>query len=255
MLPMLALAIGPTLARLVEERWFHRVALGCAVIVGIACVLGGTVIDSGRWQRIADTLANHGLDDDASALSTFFLVVGGVVLAMAAVLRARNGVPALLGGRRSMLGGLASIWLLWGLWAAPLINDDASSAAVMRRADEASGPAGEMALVGWKEQNLLMAPRRPVDFGFNVPVPVQLAQAVRWQAQAPDRRWIFAPRSAVESCVDESLATNLGKSNRRQWWLFPAAALRRTCPFLQDSEAAASADRSAPYYRSRQTLR
>jgi hypothetical protein len=67
------------------------------------------------------------------------------------------------------------------------------------------------------------------DFGFNKPWPLQFGEAVRWQAAAPDQRWIFALREAVRPCVLESRATVVGTSNRRQWWMFRADAVLPGC--------------------------
>ena len=225
MLPMLALALGPTLSRLIDAAWFHRVGLYSAASAAAAFAAVGFVIAVGDWPSVANRLVDHGLDVHARALAMFAMIVGAVFLAWAAVLGVRHGVAALL-------AGLGSMWLLWGLWGAPLLNDDVSSARIMHRADDVAGPNGELALVAWKEQNMLMSPRRPVDFGFKEPVPVQLAQAVLWQAEAPGRRWIFAPLGAVESCIDPSRATDLGYANRRHWILFSATAVRGNCASL-----------------------
>ena len=67
------------------------------------------------------------------------------------------------------------------------------------------------------------------DFGFTQPTRQQFAQAVLWQAEAPNQRWIFALREAVVPCVDKSKATMAGYSNRRLWWMFRADAVVPGC--------------------------
>jgi hypothetical protein len=52
---------------------------------------------------------------------------------------------------------------------------------------------------------------------------------VRWPAEAPGERWIFALRDAVESCVDADKAQVAGYANRRLWWIFRADAVRPGC--------------------------
>ena len=99
----------------------------------------------------------------------------------------------------------------------------------MRRADALAGADGEIALVAWKEQNLLMAPRPVQDFGFKVPPAQQFERAVSWLQAAPQRRWVFALAPAVAPCVDESRVTTVGSSNRRAWWMFQADAVRPGC--------------------------
>ena len=78
-------------------------------------------------------------------------------------------------------------------------------------------------------KNLLMADRPARDFGFNRPVPEQFADAVRWQAQVPQRRWIFILDTAMGVCVDRSRAVSVGHANRRDWWLFRADAVLPGC--------------------------
>jgi len=140
----------------------------------------------------------------------------------AAVGRVRHGAVALL-------GGLAGFWILWGVGVAPVANDAVSAADVMRRADAIAGPQGEIVLVAWKEQNLLMSPRPLHDFGFRNPPAEQFERAVAWLAEAPDRRWLFARHVAVQACVDAGRVTLAGRSNRLQWWMFQADAIKPGC--------------------------
>jgi len=91
------------------------------------------------------------------------------------------------------------------------------------------GPDAELGLVAWKEQNLLMADRPAQTFGFLRPPAQQLRSARDWQAQAPATRWLQLERAALDECIDRSRAENLGVSNRREWWLVPAAAMVPGC--------------------------
>jgi hypothetical protein len=99
----------------------------------------------------------------------------------------------------------------------------------MRRADRIAGPAGEIGLVGWREQNLLRSPRWPVDFGFGAPPGVQFERAVAGLAEAPDRRWIFAHQVFVAPCLDAAKVTVVGRANRLQWSMFQAGAVKPGC--------------------------
>ena len=83
-------------------------------------------------------------------------------------------------------------------------------------------------MVAWKEQNLLMADRPAHDFGFNQPTPQQFTEAIRWQAQSP-QRWIFILDTAMGACVDRSRAISVGHANRRDWWLFRSDAVVPGC--------------------------
>ena len=57
----------------------------------------------------------------------------------------------------------------------------------------------------------------------------QLAEAQRWQAQAPQQRWLFVLRAAFGPCVDADKAQYVGHANRREWYLLRADAFRAGC--------------------------
>ena len=99
----------------------------------------------------------------------------------------------------------------------------------MRRAGQIAGAESQLGLVAWKEQNLLMADRTAIDFGFAKPWNIQLAAAIRWQEQAPEKRWIFILADTMAPCIDPAKATYVGHANRREWWLFLADAVAPAC--------------------------
>lgn len=235
MLPMLALALGPTLERIAEARWFNRVALGAAVLLGLAIGAYGAALASGRLAGAVRTLAERGLAEEATALGRLALLAGVLFLVSAAVFRARRGTWALL-------GGLAGLWLVWGLGITPVANGEASAASPMRKADQLAGPQGEIGLVGWREQHLLMSVRPAKDFGFSRPFAQQFNSGAAWLAEAPDRRWLFARKAAVEACVDPAKVLPMGATNRLQWWMFRADALKPGCRIPDPATGAAGAD-------------
>jgi hypothetical protein len=94
----------------------------------------------------------------------------------------------------------------------------------MRRVASHLAPHDELALVAWKEQVLLMADRRAETFGFRRDSNAQWADALAWQGAAPAGRWILVDAAALAPCVDRARAIDVGRSNRRGWWLVPAAA-------------------------------
>ena len=222
MLPMLALALGPTLERIAHARWLHRTALAAAAVLALGLLAAGLWAASGRWARMGDVMAERGMGEAWPLMAQWMVAAGAACLALVLILRARRGVQALL-------ASLGVVWIVWGVGLAPLGNGAASAADVMRRADEVAGPDGEIALVAWKEQNRLMAPRPVHDFGFKVAPAQQFERAVQWLHEAPQRRWVFALAPVVAPCVDESRATPVGASNRRAWWMFQADAVRPGC--------------------------
>ena len=52
---------------------------------------------------------------------------------------------------------------------------------------------------------------------------LNLADALAWQRQVPSR-WLLVEGSGLPECVDTARARDMGNTNRRRWWLLPAAA-------------------------------
>ena len=236
LMPMLALALGPTLERIAGARWLRRTAFGFTVVFGVALVAVGVRALQGDWASMNVLAAEHELAAGGRWLWIMAIAMGALFVVWAGLFRPQRGVHALL-------GGIAGFWIVWGLWASPLLNDSNSAAGVMRRAGQIAGPGAQIGMVAWKEQNLLMADRPMQDFGFTQPTRQQFAQAVVWQSAAPDMRWIFALREAVAPCVDKGRATIAGFANGRQWWMFRADAVVPGC--VPDDAAAAAPSDSA----------
>jgi len=221
-LPMLALALAPHLEAIVAARWLRLTAFALALLGGIAVMAAGAWALLGHSPQADAFVQRRDLGDLGRSVWIMVVVIGGGFVASAVALRPRRGVEALL-------GGLALMWLVWGLWSYPLLNDSSSARGVMRHARELAGPEADIGLVGWKEQNLLMAVGPTREFGFLAPVGRQYDAALQWQAQAPARRWIFSIASAMGDCVDRAKAMRVGEANRREWWLFRADAVRPGC--------------------------
>ena len=95
---------------------------------------------------------------------------------------------------------------------------------LMRVVGVAIGPDAQLGLVGWREQQLLMADRPAQDFGFKRDTKLQFTDALAWQRQMPASRWLLVEGSVLPACVDKAKARDMGNANRRQWWLLEAPA-------------------------------
>lgn len=219
-LPMIALVSAPYLEELVRTRWLRITALVFALVIGALITIGAVLALTG--SPAAERLLHRDLPDMGHALWYVVLAMGVAMLASCALFRVRRGVHAIV-------AGFVAIWMIWGFFGYPILNDASSAAGVMRRVNETIGADAELGMVAWKEQNLLMVDRPVTDFGFTVPWPEQFSAAVRWQAEAPARRWIFALDKAMGHCVDRSKAISVGHANRRDWWLFRADAVIPGC--------------------------
>lgn len=223
MLPPLCIAAAPLLPGLLRRRgvrlllaaWLALLAL-LALAIGLQAWLGppGWMLESAARRNLdARALADIGL---------WLTVLGVAVAACLAVWRLRRvGLATVC--------AIAAVWVVYGVGLMPAVDDDSSGRAIMREAGRRIGPDAELALLGWREQHLLQADRRVVDFGFKRPWEAQWEDAAAWLAQAPGRRWLFVLEDALGPCVDRNLASRLGVSSRRTWWLVPAQAVRPGC--------------------------
>lgn len=223
LLPMLAFASAPLLPGIVRRAGFQRLCFALAALLSLALLVGGLMALNGdpafeQRQELA-----RGLDRSADGAWWMLATIGAIGLSALFVFRLRRGLAALV-------TVLAAWWALgWGLWGYPLLNEANSAAGVMRRTRELAGPAVEIGLVGWKEQNLLQLPPPATDFGFRRPHGAQRVAGMAWMAQAPESRRLFVIEEALGPCVLRERANRVGIANRRTWWLVASSALRPDC--------------------------
>jgi 4-amino-4-deoxy-L-arabinose transferase-like glycosyltransferase len=226
-LPMMALAMAPfvvDLARRPTLRW-----LGWT----LAALAGATLLAGGLWAALghpafAARLHERELPCHGRTVWLACAAIGAGFLAACAWWRPRRGMLTLP-------TGIALAWLVWGLVIYPQFNPSESTRALMRKVDDRIGPQGELALVAWREEHLLLAVRKPVEFGFTQGFNTQMTAAIAWQRQHPATRWIFTTEAALAPCVDRRLAQDLGRVNRYHWWLFPAHAVIAGCDPMRGS--------------------
>ena len=218
-LPMLALAIAPLLPGLLRRVGVQRLLLGFVLVFALAALGAGLAMlggEPGFERRFME-----GREP---------LVAQGVAAMLVAVGACGLGGALWFGRRRAHLALVAMftvLWVLYGLVAAPLLNDGSSSRGLMRRVGATIGAEAQLGLVGWREQQLLMADRPATDFGFKRPKPEQFALGLAWLRQAPAARWLLVQEAALPDCVDRGLARDMGNANRRTWWLLQAPAAAR----------------------------
>lgn len=222
-LPLFALCAGPWLAGILERRWPQRVALGFVCVLALPLLVFGVqglVHPSGWMLRFAQ---GRQLGPQASSLWLALLVMGAWMLACAAWFRLRRAGAA-------VLGAMAGVWLVWGLWVAPLLARASSQAPLVHRVEQVIGPTGQLALVGWKEELLLAFGRkRASDFGFVTPWHEQLADAIRWQEQSPGDRWVLVLADIMAPCIDKDATLDMGVTSGRDWRLYRLDAVAPAC--------------------------
>ena len=216
-LPMACLALAPLLPGIVRRRGARALAVSFAALLAAAFLGTGLAMwlgDPAFERRLVEL---RGLEQGGGPLAMFGLAVGVWGAAVLAWARWRHAV----GG---MLAFLAGTWVLFGLVGAPIWNPSASSRGLMTDVGAAIGPDAELGLVGWREQQLLMADRPATTFGFAVPFATQMQRGLDWQARARGTRWLLVQDAALAACIDMGRALRMDNANRRGWWLVPGAA-------------------------------
>lgn len=221
-LPMAALALAPLLPGIVRKAWAQRLALGFAALLVAAFLCAGLAMWFGSPGFERQLVEDRGLEEGSAAIAGFLLAVGAWGAAALCWFGRRRPMAA-------MVAVLTGAWVLFGLVGYPLLNDSSSARGVMTAVGRRIGPDAELGLVAWKEQNKLMADRRVADFGFSVARDEQLRRGVAWLAAAPGRRWLLVQGDALLPCIDRNRSELVERSDRHDWWLVPAVAVRGAC--------------------------
>ncbi len=220
-LPLFALCAGPWLHDILERRRAQWVALGFVLLLALPLVALGVqaLVHPSAWMlRFAEA---RQLGGQAVSLWRAFVVMGVWMLACAAVFRLRRAGAA-------VLAAMAGVWLVWGLWVAPLLARASSQEPLVQRVQQVVGP-GQLALVAWKEELPLAFHRKVVDFGFVTPWHEQLADAIRWQEQSPGDRWVLILADVMAPCIDKAATLDMGVTSGRDWRLYRLDAVAPTC--------------------------
>ena len=137
-------------------------------------------------------------------------------------------------GLRALGAVLLALCLGYGFVAYPLLDPSSSAREIMVDARKAAGPDAPIALVSWKEQNLLQAVGPTVEFGFRRDADGQLKAASAWlEADPAQRRLLLSQPREGGTCFDENAGAGavakIGTANRRDWYLVSRAALTPDC--------------------------
>jgi 4-amino-4-deoxy-L-arabinose transferase-like glycosyltransferase len=221
-LPMACLAFAPLLPGIVRKAWPRRIAFAFAAVFALLLTGAGLAMLLGNPGFETRLVGDRGLAGGAVPLAWTLLAMGGGAWASLLWFGLRRPLAALV-------SSLAVVWVLYGLLSYPLLNDSSSARGLMTGVDRRLPADAQLGLVAWREQNLLMAQRPVATFGFRVPWHEQLRQAIAWQGEVPQRRWLLVQEPALSQCIDRARAEFAGRSNRRAWWLVPATAVVPGC--------------------------
>jgi 4-amino-4-deoxy-L-arabinose transferase-like glycosyltransferase len=223
-LPVTAIALAPLLPDIVGARSFRWALWFITLLLALVLLVAGIGMQSGHLHRLV-ALASSALNGSPKPLIIMIIGLGTVGVAIALAARPRH---APWGWCTFALAA----WGTWGLVGYPLLNGYSSARAVMARTAQLVPDSDPIALVAWKEQNLLMLDqlgRKTVDFGYKLAWHDQLRQALAWQSADPAHRWIFAYGKVLAPCVRVADAIHVGHANRREWYLFARDAVVPGC--------------------------
>ncbi len=222
-LPAFALALAPLLPALLERNGVRRTLLGFMFAIGGVVLLIAVSALAGHGDWVDKQALKRGIDMATVRTTLWWLLTLGIACTGAALWGWRRRVwPALV-------VMIAALWSIYGVGLIPTLDGDSSAHALMQRVGRRIGPDAELAMVGWKEQNLLQADRPARDFGFKKTWREQWAGAGAWLEEKPEQRWVFVLEEALSPCVDAKQAVAIGSSNRRNWLLVPGTAWKPGC--------------------------
>lgn len=231
-LPMFCLALAPLLPGLLRKRAFQWLLAAFVALLAVITLGAGIAMLGGQPGFEQKLMASRGVDTRVTSSLAWAAIAMGCWAVASLALWGRRRVPLALAST------LTVIWILYGLVAYPLLNDSSSARGLMHDVGRRIGPQAELGLVAWKEQNLLMADRPAMTFGFQKDWDAQLRDGVAWQARAPARRWLLVQEDALLPCIDRSRAEMAGIANRRRWWLLQAEAVVGPCEPSAEQRAA-----------------
>lgn len=224
-LPMFVLALAPFADGLLSKPGLRRVLAVFAALVTAGLLAAGAALAFATPKFELKLMADRGLAS-GDALGWMLLAMGAAAL-LACVLFLRRR-PAL-----AVFGVFAGIWMLFGALGYPILNNSSSSRGLMQEVSKVIGPDAELGLVGWKEQNLLMAGRPAETFGFTPDAEKALDQAekgIAWAQQKPDTRWLLMQDISTPECIPQASRIQLQNANRRGWWLVRGDAVSACMP-------------------------
>jgi hypothetical protein len=168
-------------------------------------------------------VAARGLGAEARWLWVMLAGVGA--LGLGAALAWRRDGP------RAFAALLCALVLGYGLVATPILDPSSSARRIMQRARVLAGPDTVIALVGWKEQNLLQAVGPTVEFGFRREAGEQLGAAHAWMRADPAHRRVFLSQPGEHTCFSggQDAVEKVGTANRRDWYLAKIEAIAPAC--------------------------
>ena len=223
-LPAVALAAAPFLPGVLARIEFRRALNWLALALSLLLLVGGLMCLFDPPSGARALVRERGLGAEARWLWIMLATVGSIGV-LAVMTWWRDGL-------RPMGAVLLALCLGYGFVAYPVLDASSSARSLMLRARSLAGPDATIALVKWKEQNLLQAIGPTVDFGYRRDPDEQLRMASAWmEADPANRRVLMSQPGEGRTCFGGRArdVQKVGTANRRDWYLVARPALTAAC--------------------------
>ncbi|MGD2128653.1 MAG: glycosyltransferase family 39 protein [Lysobacterales bacterium] len=211
LLPAVAILAGGSLGALAGKRAPVTALRTVAFVLGLS-LLGLAVLAQlghGPLPRLAE---KSGIELQPALLLIMAIGLGWL---LPAVLLRKGGAFTV---------GIGVCWLLYSTWMYVLIDPYRSDRLLMQTVSENIDPQGELAIAGFREQQMLQADRAVTHWSYHDPIESQMADAADWLRAGRDR-YLLAAEGALTKCFGEVSGIEVGHRHRRDWLLVTAADL------------------------------
>lgn len=215
--PAVVLAAAPLVPELLRRRAVDRLLLVTVAAIAVAVTAVLYVFLIADPARGAAFTVRH----DVAPWGLLAAVAGSAALMAVIGWHSRGSIALGL--------FLVSFWQLLGWWGYPLLNPVRSGSELMAMAQARIPDDHQFGLFQWEEQFLLHVDRPVYHFGFRRDAGSELADALGWLSDSPDRH-LLLPEKALADCFDADAADPLVFRHRRQWVLVTREAITGNCP-------------------------
>lgn len=211
--PLVVLALAPLLPGLMRKAAAQATAL---VLLIWICVI--TAVAAGEIWLVPDEWLSRVQERGLDTMTLSIACGCAAILAAFWCWRERRR------GACALVGFLTCGWLLFGWIGVPVLNRINSPAPFMAEISELIGPNGELGMLRWKEQYVLMSPRKIKTFGYGTPVREEEIVAATWLS-AGENRWLLFPDDRLTREIDRTQCWDVGFRHGDHWLLAQRSAL------------------------------
>lgn len=205
LLPAVAILAGGSLPVLVGRRAPIVVLRFTVLLIGLVLVVAAAATS---FELGPLTAALNRSDMYVVPTMLFLLAVGSTWIIVAMLIQ---------NGGAFTVAAMAT-WLLLCTWGYALLDPVRSAEQLMTKAEQHLGPHSELAVIGFREQQLLQAKRDIMHWSYHLDPASQAADGARWLKERNDRYLLLAD-AVSSSCFGEGAGVWLGYRHRKDWRL------------------------------------